>query len=253
MRGLMQMQDDFADALFSTTAPVPACIKGATIRRADRRFAVYRNNVAVSLIEALAGRFPVVKRLVGDEFFSAMAKAYVLREPPFSPLLIHYGETFPAFIAEFEPARPLPYLSDVARLEYARGRAYHAADAEPLSAQAFANLPEEKIGATRVTLHPSVGILASAYPVLSIWEANQADTVVPVEQWQSEAALVARPFLEVRAIRLGAGIDTFLRALQSGGSIAEAAELASIAAPGFDAADGLAALIGQNLAVELAT
>ena len=251
MRDLMQMQDDFTDALFSTTSPVPACVKGATIRRADRRFAVYRNNVAVSLIEALSSRFPVVKRLVGDEFFSAMAKRYVLREPPFSPLLIHYGETFPMFIEEFEPAKPLPYLADVARLEFARGRAYHAADAEPLPAQLFADLPEEKIGATLVTLHPSVGILASAYPVLSIWEANQAAAVTPVEEWQSEAVLVARPVLEVKTERLGTGVATFLLALQSGASIAEAVETASSAAPGFNTAEGLATLIGQNLAVGL--
>jgi hypothetical protein len=251
MPNLMQMQDEFADALLSTTVPVPACLKGAAVKKADRRFAVYRNNVASSLIEALASRFPVVQRLVGDEFFAALARAYVLREPPFSPLLIHYGETFPAFIEDFEPARPLPYLADVARLEFARGRAYHAADAEPLPRQAFASLSEEKIGATRVRLHPSVKILASPYPVLSIFEANQADRVAPVEDWGAEAVLVARPFLEVETLRLGAGTDNFLIALQSGASIAEAADAAAAAAPSFGAAEGLATLIGANLAIAL--
>ena len=156
MARLAHIQDDFAEALLSTTTPVPSCVKGAGVHRADRRFAVYRNNVAASLIEALAARFPVVKRLVGEEFFNAMAHAYVLREPPFSPLLIHYGETFPAFIEAFDAARPLPYLGDVARIELARGRAYHAADADPLPRQAFAGLPKDRIGDQRVALHPSV-------------------------------------------------------------------------------------------------
>jgi hypothetical protein len=251
LRNLLHLQDEFAEALLSATSPVPPCVTGAAVRRADRRFAVYRNNVTTSLIEALGSRFPVVKRLVGDAFFRALAQAYILREPPLSPLLIYYGETFPRFIEEFEAAKPLPYLADVARLEFARGRAYHAADAAPLPRQAFADLPEERIGVTRVMLHPSVGIVASAYPLLSIWQANQAAEVAPVETWGGECVLIARPYLEVQTLRLGAGIDVFLRALQSGASIAGASEAACAAAPCFDAAEGLATLIGQNLAVAL--
>ena len=251
MPGLADIQDDFANALLSTTTPVPSCLKGAAIRRADRRFAVYRNNVAAGLIDAVAARFPVVKRLVGDEFFNAMAHAYVLREPPFSPLLIHYGETFPAFIEEFEAARPLPYLSDVARLELARGRAYHAADAEPLSRPAFAELPKGRIGEYCVTLHPSAEIVTSTYPVLSIWEVNQAGAARPVEHWGAESVLVARPLFEVETRRLPAGIDMFLLALQSGCTIAEAVEAASAASADFSPSDGLAVLIGAQLAIGL--
>jgi Putative DNA-binding domain len=251
MASLAHLQDDFAEALFSTTTPVPSCVKGAGVRRADRRFAVYRNNVAASLIEALAARFPVVKRLVGEEFFNAVAHAYVLREPPFSPLIIHYGETFPAFVEAFEAARPLPYLGDVARIEVARGRAYHAADADPLPRQAFADLAKDRIAAHRVVLHPSVTILASAYPALSIWEINQAGGERPVECWGPEAALIARPFLEVETRRLPAGTETFLLALQRGDTIGEALEAASTATETFSAAEGLAVLIGANLAVRL--
>jgi len=249
MPSLMDMQDEFASALLSTTTPVPSCLKGASIRRADRRFAVYRNNVAASLIAALAARFPVVERLVGDEFFRGLAHAYALREPPFSPLLIHYGETFPAFIEAFEPARPLPYLGGVARLELARGRAYHAADAVPLARAVFAGLPEGAIGGCSVSLHPSVTIIASDYPVLSIWEVNQAGPVRPIPHWGAESVLVARPFLEVETRRLAPGTDTFLIALQSGSTIAEAVEAASAAASAFHASDGLAMLIGANLAI----
>jgi hypothetical protein len=251
MQTLLDLQDEFAEALLSAVAPVPSSLKGASIRRADRRFAIYRNNVAVSLIEALGARFPAVKRLVGDEFFHAMAHGFVLREPPVSPLLVHYGETFAAFIEEFDAAAPLPYLADVARLEYARGRAYHAADVEPLPRAAFAALPAGHIGSCRVGLHPSVGIVASRFPVLSIWEVNQDKAVRSVPHWGAEAALVARPFLDVETRRLGPGTDVFLHALQAGSTIAGAAERATAATSEFSASDGLAVLIGAHLAVSL--
>jgi hypothetical protein len=251
MQTHLDVQDEFAAALLSAATPVPSSVKGASVRRADRRFAVYRNNVAVSLIEALGARFPVVKRFVGDEFFSAMAHAFVLREPPVSPLLIHYGGAFPAFIEAFDAAKPLPYLADVARLEYARGRAYHAADAKPLPRVAFTALPAGRIDSTRVTLHPSVGIIASSYPVLSIWEVNQDRAVRAVPNWGPEAALVARPFLEVETRRLPPGSEMFLLALQEGATIGEAAERASAATSEFDPSDGLAVLIGAHLAIAL--
>jgi hypothetical protein len=251
MQTLLDVQDEFADALLSAATPVPSGLKGASVRRADRRFAVYRNNVAVSLIDALGARFPVVKRLVGDEFFSAMAHEFVLREPPLSPLLIHYGETFPAFIEAFDAAEPLPYLADVARLEYARGRAYHSADVEPLPRAAFAALPAGGIGAARVTLHPSVGIIASRFPVLSIWEVNQDQAVRAVPHWGDEAVVVARPFLEVETQLLLPGSDVFLLALQKGATIGEAAERAAATTSEFNASDGLAVLIGAHLAVDL--
>ena len=251
MRTLLDTQDEFAEALLSAATPVPSSLKGASVRRADRRFAVYRNNVAVGLVEALGARFPVVKRLVGEEFFRAMAHAFVLREPPLSPLLIHYGDSFAAFIEDFEAAEPLPYLADVARLEYARGRAYHAADVEPLPRAAFAALTAGRIGAAKVALHPSVSIVASPYPALSIWEVNQDQEVRPVPRWDPEAALIARPFLEVETRRLLPGTDAFLLALQSGSTVAEAAVKASAATSNFDAADGLAVLIGAHLAVAI--
>lgn len=251
MQTLLDVQDEFADALLSAATPVPSSLKGASVRRADRRFAVYRNNVAVSLIEALGARFPVVKRLVGDEFFRAMAHAFVVREPPFSPLLIHYGETFPAFIEAFDAAKPLPYLADVARLEYARGRAYHAADVDSLPRAAFASLPAGHIGEARVSLHPSVSIVASSFPVLSIWEVNQDQAVRAVPHWGAEAAVVARPFLEVETRRLLPGCDAFMLALQSGSTIAEAVERATATTSDFSASDGLAMLIGAHLAVGL--
>ena len=188
MQTLLDLQDEFADALLSAATPVPSSLKGASVRRADRRFAVYRNNVAVSLVEALGARFPVVKRLVGDEFFSAMAHTFVLREPPLSPLLIYYGETFPAFIGAFDAAKPLPYLADVARLERAWLSAYHAADARPLGIAALAGLGEAMLAAARLVIHPAAAVVRSRFPVGRIWQAHQSDPVGALTASGAESA-----------------------------------------------------------------
>src|SRR5262245_36650836 len=171
----------FAEALLDRSLPVPSVIRVAARRKAERRFAVYRNNVLAGLTSALTARFPVVQRLVGDDFFREMARVYVTAMPPRSPIMWHYGETFPAFIDGFEPAGPIPYLGDVARLEMARGHAYHASDAVPVRIDAFASCPPERLAGSRVRFHPSVSIISSRHPVFSIWYANQdPDRYVPI-------------------------------------------------------------------------
>jgi hypothetical protein len=104
MPSLANIQDAFATALLDRTAALPSSLGGAARRRSDRRFAVYRNNVAVGLVSALATRFPVVKRLVGDDFFRAMAHAYASVELPRSPLRPEQPGSSP----RRELPRPLP-------------------------------------------------------------------------------------------------------------------------------------------------
>ena len=223
MLGGVDMQTEFAAALRSQANGVPCCLKGAAQGRAERRFAVYRNTVAAGLIEALAGRFPVVERLVGEDFFRAMAHAYVTQEPPRSPLLFQYGGSFADFIAGFAPAAPLPYLRDMARLEYAQGLAYHAADRRTAAAclvcRPGSRAPCRFQGRTAPF---GVHCRLVAIPVISIWLANQAETVTPLRHRGAEAALVSRPFLDVETRRLQPGTDAFLSALQASARISEA-------------------------------
>ena len=251
MPSTVNVQAEFAGALLSTARPVPVGINGAAHGRAERRFAVYRNTVAAGLIEALQGRFPVVERLVGADFFRAMARAYVALEPPSSPLLFRYGDGFPDFIARFTPAAPLPYLADVARLEYARGVAYHAADRDPLPPASFAALDKGRLADFTVTLHPSVVIVTSAFPILSIWLANQTETVTPLRRRAAESALVSRPYFDVETRRLQPGTDAFLSALKVGATIGAAVEAGAEASTDFSAAEALATLLGANIAIAL--
>jgi hypothetical protein len=249
---LRNIQREFALALLDREKRVPTLIRGGA--RAERRFDVYRNNVFASLVEALATRFPVCVSLVGEEFFRATARTFVEMCPPRSPLMMEYGDRFGDFIDLFPPARSLPYLADVARLEAARTRAYHAADAEPLSADELAALPPCAWEDTRVVIHPSVQIVRSPYSVVTVWEAHAA-TVTPPEIDASvpEDALVVRPGLEVEVHRLPPGAAMFLTKLVEGASFREAARKAAASDRDFDLVAGLTALLVGRVIVGLAT
>ena len=192
------IQHSFAGALLDPGRAVPAALTSHTAKIPAKRFAVYRNNVVVGLIHALARRFPVVERIVGEEFFAAMARVFVVDNPPRSPLLMVYGDAFPDFIAGFDPAAELPYLACVARLEAARTRAYHAADAIPLDPAVLRSLDQETLGDLRIVRHPAAEIVRSKFPIVTIWAMNAGEIELgPVADWSGEDALVARPGLEV--------------------------------------------------------
>ncbi len=241
---LSSLQADFAAAVRGAGEPVPPAVTSHTGPRPKRRFDVYRNNVYASLITVLEARFPVTARIVGEAFFRAMARVYVEQEPPRSPVLLAWGAGFPDFIAAFEPAQDLAYLPDVARLEWARQAAYHAADATPLGAEAFAEVAPEETAGLVLDLHPSAWALDSRHAIATIWEANSAKgDVGPIDVGQAESALVVRPHLDVNVHRIPDGGAAFIAALAEGLTLGAAYEAAHTAAPGFDLAANLAGLI----------
>lgn len=241
---LSSLQADFAAAVRAAARPVPPTVTSHTGPRPKRRFDVYRNNVYASLINVLEARFPVTARIVGKDFFRAMARVYVEQDPPRSPVLLEWGGDFPDFVAAFEAAQDLAYLPDVARLEWARQAAYHAADATPLEADAFAGVAPGATASLVLALHPSAWALDSRYAIVSIWEANSADgDVGPLDVGQAESALVLRPHLDVNVHRIPDGGAAFVTALAEGLTLGAAYEVAHAAAPGFDLAANLAGLI----------
>ena len=131
-------QARFATALLDPSLDCPVGLRTWNGSDPLRRLAVHRNNVVGSLIDALADTFAVTQQLVGTDFFRAMAAVFVRQHPPRSRILAHYGDDFAAFIAGFAPVAALPYLADMARLEFARVQACHAAEAEPIAEAAWA-------------------------------------------------------------------------------------------------------------------
>src|ERR1700732_1953901 len=248
---MQKCHSDFAQALRDPDLVVP---RGVTSHNSDaprERFAVYRNNVMVGLVSALEARFPATRKIVGEDFFKGAAKLFAATQPPRSPLMLFYGDAFPAFLAYFEPAREVPSLADVARLEAAPPPPYHAADTNPLPPAALSGgLPDAPAG-MRFILHPSVEIVASDYPIVTIWAMNSGDIdLAPITDWRGEDAPGARPAFDVEVRRLPPGAKTFLQTLAAGNPLEEAAAAALAGNASFDLVANLAALFA-GLAIEM--
>jgi len=234
----------FASALLDPERETPALVCGPAGKGALRRYNVYRNNVTVSLIDALAAVYPAVQRITGTDFFRAMARFHVRATPPSSPLLFEYGRDFPAFIESYEYAQGMPWLADVARIERAWLDAYHAADAAPLSADALAAIAPERLAGAVFTPHPAARVLRSPYAAVTIFAANRNEGAIgPIDAGMGEDALITRPDAEVIVRHLPAGGAVFLASLLAGRTLGEGAALALETSPSFDIAAGLAGMI----------
>ena len=135
------------------------------------RLAIYRNNVTGNLTGALRLSFPAVERLVGADFFAAAAARFLAAAQPRQANLYDWGDAFPDFLRSFQPAAPLPYLADVARLEWVIGRALHAPATPALDPQALAGMTPAQQAAVCFRRHPSVSLLTLAHPAHRIWQA----------------------------------------------------------------------------------
>lgn len=217
---LALVQHDFHAALWhdavpdGLTADVPAEI--------EKRFAIYRNNVHHSLRSALGARFPVIEQLVGKTFFKALARAYIATSPPRNPVLLFWGSTFAEFLEGFGPLAHLPWLGDVARLEFARGRACHAADAAPAALEALASADPAQL---RFVLHPSVELFTSPYPSVQIWAAHQAGKTPkgPFGKGPDHALIARQPDFTVIVETLDAETYAVLGALLGAQTLGDAA------------------------------
>jgi len=242
----MSGQQAFFDALLDPELQPPAGLTAWNGSDVATRFAVHRNNVTVSLIDALAETCPVTQELVGREFFRAMARVFISAVPPRTKVLAFYGEELPGFIEGFAPAGPVPYLADVARLEILRVHAFHARDADRLPADALeqALARVDDLPGTSMVLHPSLGLLRSRYAVVSLWAAHQglAD-LSGVDPDSAENALVIRPQLDVEVIGLKPGAADFVARLMQGQSLGFAAGQAGEAHADFDLAEAVGLLV----------
>jgi hypothetical protein len=243
----------FAEAIFSDPRSAPGTIAGSSSVAAISRFGVYRNNVMSSLINAIGAKYPVTRKLLWEDAFHEVARRYIAAEPPRSPVLFEYGDSFPRFLRQIGQCCGANYLADIAALEAARTHAYHAADARPIGKDAFAAIPPEQFGNLPLKLHPSTVLLKSRFPIVSIWESNHFDGTNSVSQWMQEAALVARPDHDVQVWRLTDGEYEFFAALSERKTVAAAIEHAMTMASHFEPAEALATLVAVNVVIEFET
>ncbi|CAB3769173.1 DNA-binding domain-containing protein [Paraburkholderia humisilvae] len=234
----------FARGLTDPSVQAPADLSAAAGKGVVKRYNVYRNNVTVGLIDALAAIYPAVLRITGSDFFRAMARFHIRATPPVSPLLFEYGRDFPDFIESYEYARPMPWLADTARIERAWLDAYHAADLPVLPARIFAGIAPAQLAALRFTPHPATRIVRSAYSAVAIFAMNRRDgPVEPLRSSDREDALVTRPEHDVIVSRLPDGGAAFLSALLAGAPLGAAVAAAFDESRCFDLPINLAGMI----------
>lgn len=243
-------QSQFTRAMMDASLPVPDGISDAQKRAAGRRFNVYRNNVAVSLTEAMHAAFPVISKLLGKENMDGLSGLYLRAHPPSSPLMMFYGEHFPAFLTGMEQLNHLGYLADVARLELALRRAYHAADAAPIAADALAKLSPDALMQTQVTLAPSVQVISSPWPICDIWHFNTTENA-PKPKAVAQDVLITRPEFDPIPHTLPTGGASWISALMQGARFGDAHDAALKTTPEFDLGATLTLLLRGGAIINL--
>ena len=250
MRGLRELQCAVGQAVLGhDEASILEAILGDGLDPA-RRVAIYRHHYLTSLTEALKSIYPVVERLVGEGFFAYAADAFIAAAPPREACLFEYGEGFPDFLAKFPPAAGLAYLADVARLEWAINASLHSPDSAPANNDSFARLSAEDYPRLVFQFQPSLRLLASAWPLDRIWQANRPDKpeAETVDLAAGGCALEIRQQADsVVFRRLDAGEFAFRAALLEGRSLEVAAAAVLERDPAFDLAEALRRLLGEGL------
>lgn len=214
----------FAAALLDPGAPLPEGLLDPAGRPANARFAIYRNNVTTSLVKVLRAGFPVIEKLVGEAYFSALAVEFLRQHPPQTRLMMLYGAEFAGFLQAFPPLAHLPYLADVARLEQGLRASYHAADAAPLPAKRLTALSPEALLGARLIFAPGLVLIRSHWPVLSIWRANTSGAAMG--PMKPEALVILRKGFEPAPHGLTAPQAEILARMLAGQTVGLAAEAA---------------------------
>ena len=235
-------QKQFIQAIMDPSLPVPDGLSDGQARPAGRRFNVYRNNVAASLTAALHTAFPVIAKLLGKENMDGLSGMYLRAHPPSSPLMMFYGAHFPTFLADLKQLSHLGYLADVARLELALRRAYHAADAIPIEADELAKIPPDALMQTQIALAPCVQVISSPWPIYDIWRFNtQSDA--PKPNAEAQDVLITRPEFDPIPQHLPIGGAAWITGLKQGATIAQAHGVTLETTPEFDLATTLTLLL----------
>lgn len=233
------------DAAMPTTLVAPAPLAG--------RLAIYRRHFREALIRHLAGRFPTVEWLLGTGRFVSLAEPFIRTSPPSAPCMAEYGAGFANALEQPEVAGSLPYLADMARLDWILGDVAVAIDLPPVAITALAAWPAERLPDLGLRLQPGVGYLRSGWPVDDLVRVRLVDE--PPKKLEFNASPVA---LEIRGARGQFGIGrldladfAFRSALRDGATLGGAIEQALCTEPEFDVSAALGALFAAGLVVEI--
>ena len=253
MQALDSLQRQFASALSdAATATVVAPVFVGDTGSVIRRLAIYRGNAQANAIKALTAAFPIVQKIVGAEFFEGLAREFAKRSPSRSGDLNEFGAGFADFLSSFEHVRNLPYLPDVARMEWLLHRAHYAADGASLDPVALAAIAPEQQMHLRFALHPATGLIESPYPLSRIWEIHQpayTGEIAVKSAAVTQYILVSRPHFRAQAAAIGAGNFALLDAFSRDQTLEFALVAAMSADSKFDLGLALHQFIGSRVIV----
>ncbi len=252
------IQSEFAEALFARDTP--GFFRGDA-GQAQARFARYRGNLIATWEKSLAASYPVLQQLVGEEFFSALTRAYGHAHPSNDGDLNVFGAQFAEFLAQFPPVEQYPYFPDMARLEWALQRAYYADDGAQLNAQAFTSLSPEELDQASLRLQPACTLWHSEWATLAIWQAHQpvascdgdeavgapSEIKFPDPVRQVCHAVVCRPDWKPKVEALTPASHAWLSQMDAGQPFGVAVDAALALDPAFD----LSASLQQCLELQL--
>jgi hypothetical protein len=253
MPALSELQNDFAEAIFSGD--------GANFSRnlvdgelsPELRVDIYRNNVFGCLSDALKMAYPVIVKLVGDDFFEHIALGFIRQNPSKSGNLHNFGGEMAEFLPHLPEAAKLTYLPDVARLEWACNEVFFSADHPPLNSELLAEVPEDRVGQLKFHLHPATRLISSQYPIHLIWQTNQedfsGDPAVDLDQG-GVAVLVRREAYQVVLQPVTSAEGSFLTSLRVGRDLSSANDAALSVDPRFDVAAALKQFVASSILVD---
>ncbi|WP_422035376.1 putative DNA-binding domain-containing protein [Reyranella sp.] len=245
MLALRDLQAAFAAHVEGEERPALADLVVGDAIAASARLRIHRHHVRQSLAGALAATFPAVQAIVGEAFFATMAMGFVQEDLPGQPVLAEYGAGFPAYVAGYGPAATMPYLGDVARLDWSLNFSYHSPLAPRLAAPELAGLTAERLFELKLELAAGSTLVRSPWPIDRIWHAAQPGALagtVSLEEGPASVLVLRQPDDSAFA-SLDPAETAFVAALAEGASLGEAAEAAFAVEPAFDPSSTFARLL----------
>ena len=259
---LEKLQSNFFSYLASTEKKSEDWHQVFNCEEKIERLSVYQNNYFASLNEVLTDIFPSIVKLVGEDFFKALAQKYWQAQPPSSSVLLTTAESFPSFLQEEPTLQTLPYIADIARLDYFYNQTYYAHEQEAVTAETLSEIPPTELAEHQLELQRSLIIFESKFAIFDVWQwhssndENSANNTSGSEQEhisydEQQTVLLFQHQNTVEIFNIDPAFQKFLVTLQSGASLNEALHSAVEVDCEFNATEAVSFLVSYQLIVSV--